>query len=448
MPVEVTMPKFGLTMQEGTIQRYFKAPGESVRAGEPLYEVETEKVLYEVEAPVSGTLAAALFPEGATVECGIVIAVIAESGEDAAAVGARYGNGAGPRAGAPAAAAAGAPARSSGAATAAPASSAAASAADDAGARRSVSPVARKLAAELGVELARVAGTGPGGRITREDVERAAEGARPASGTGAAVERAAEGARPASGASAASAAAARAGAPAGAPVPAAAPAAGKPQARSIPMRGMRKTIADRMSQSLRESAQLTITSEADVTAAVELRERLVRQFDFTYGDLLIQAVARALLRHPRMNARLEQDAIAIMPQVNVGMAVALEDGLIVPVIVDADRKSLREIAAVTRELGERARAGKLRLEEVSGGTFTITNLGTYGVDAFTPIINTGETGILGVGRIIEKPVVHRGEIARRSMMTLSLTFDHRLIDGAPAAQFLQTVIEIFNFGER
>ena len=448
MPVEVTMPKFGLTMQEGTIQRYFKAPGESVHAGEPLYEVETEKVLYEVEAPASGTLAAALFPEGATVECGVVIAVIAESGEDAAAVGARYGNGAGPRAGAPAAAAAGAPARSSGAATAAPASSAAASAADDAGARRSVSPVARKLAAELGVELARVAGTGPGGRITREDVERAAEGARPASGTGGAVERAAEGARPASGASAASAAAARAGAPAGAPVPAAAPAAGKPQARSIPMRGMRKTIADRMSKSLRESAQLTITSEADVTVAVELRERLVRQFDFTYGDLLIQAVARALLRHPRMNARLEQDAIAIMPQVNVGMAVALEDGLIVPVIVDADRKSLREIAAVTRELGERARAGKLRLEEVSGGTFTITNLGTYGVDAFTPIINTGETGILGVGRIIEKPVVHRGEIARRSMMTLSLTFDHRLIDGAPAAQFLQTVIEIFNFGER
>jgi pyruvate dehydrogenase E2 component (dihydrolipoamide acetyltransferase) len=218
--------------------------------------------------------------------------------------------------------------------------------------------------------------------------------------------------------------------------------------RSIPMRGMRKTIADRMSQSLQQSAQLTITSEADVTAAVELRERLVRQFDFTYGDLLIQAVARALLRHPRMNARLVQDAIVIMPQVNVGMAVALEDGLIVPVIVDADQKSLREIAAATRELGERARTGKLRLEEVSGGTFTITNLGTYGVDAFTPIINTGEAGILGVGRIIEKPVIHRGEIARRSMMTLSLTFDHRLIDGAPAAQFLQTVIEIFNFGER
>ena len=451
MAVEVTMPKFGLTMQEGTIQRYFKAPGESVRVGEPLYEVETEKVLYEVEAPASGTLAAALFPEGATVECGVVIAVIAESGEDAAALGARYGDGAALRAGAPAAAAAGAPARANaGAASSSAPASSAAEAADDAGARRAVSPVARKLAAELGVELARVAGTGPGGRVTREDVERAAEAARSTSNTGAAAAGAAAAAPAAAGASARgtrAVAAGGAGAPAGAPAPPAA-AASKPQARNIPMRGMRKTIADRMSQSLRESAQLTIISEADVTAAVELRERLVRQFDFTYGDLLIQAVARALLRHPRMNARLVQDAIAIMPQVNVGMAVALEDGLIVPVIVDADRKSLREIAAVTRELGERARAGKLRLEEVSGGTFTITNLGTFGVDAFTPIINTGETGILGVGRIVEKPVVHRGEIVRRSMMTLSLTFDHRLIDGAPAAQFLQTVIEIFNFGER
>ena len=440
MPVEVTMPKFGLTMQEGTIQRYFKAPGEAVRAGEPLYEVETEKVLYEVEAPASGTLAAALFPEGATVECGVVIAVIAESGEDATAVGARYGNGATP-AGAPAASAgapAGAAGASQGAASSAPGSSAAASAADDPGARRAISPVARKLAAELGVELARVVGTGPGGRITREDVERAAAAARSTSG--------------ASGANARGAIAPStpgAGAPAGAPAPGGGAAgAGKSPARSIPMRGMRKTIADRMSQSLRESAQLTITSEADVTPAVELRERLVRQFDFTYGDLLLQAVARGLLRHPRMNARLMQDEIAIIPQVNVGMAVALEDGLIVPVVVDADKKSLREIAGITRELGERARTGKLRLEEVSGGTFTITNLGTFGVDAFTPIINTGETGILGVGRIVEKPVIHRGEIARRSMMTLSLTFDHRLIDGAPAAQFLQTVIEIFNFGER
>ena len=427
MPIEVAMPKFGLTMHEGTVQRYFKSVGDSVAAGEPLYEVETEKVLYEVEAPAAGIVAAWLVDEGATVDCGVAVAVLAEPGEDLTAISGRYGS----RTSANGASAPSAPAPTHHHAPAASASAPAAS-----GARRPVSPVARKLAAELGVELARVTGTGPGGRITREDVERAAEAARALAGAGAAPRAAAAGApAPAARAPAAPAAPAAAGGP-------------PPAARSIPMRGMRKTIAERMSQSLREAAQLTITSEADVTAAVELRERLVRQFDFTYGDLLLQAVARALLRHPRMNARLSGDAIAIMPQVNVGMAVALDDGLIVPVVMDADKRPLREIAAVTRELGERARAGKLRLEEVSGGTFTITNLGTFGVDAFTPIINTGETGILGVGRIVEKPVVHRGEIARRSMMTLSLTFDHRLIDGAPAAQFLQTVIEIFNFGER
>jgi pyruvate dehydrogenase E2 component (dihydrolipoamide acetyltransferase) len=431
MAIEVTMPKFGLTMQEGTIQRYFKTPGESVSAGEPLYEVETEKVLYEVEAPGSGTLAAALFAEGDTVACGVVVAVIAENGEDPAAISGRYRDGGAPRSEAAAAAQSNTSA----------ASSTAEAPAGDAGGRRPISPVARKLAAELGVELARVNGTGPGGRITREDVERAAFAAR---STSSGKSGASAGGAPRPQAPAASPAGAGAGAPASAPPASAATAPGG----GIPMRGMRKVIAERMTQSLRETAQLTITSEADVTAAVELRERLVRQFDFTFGDMLVHAVSRALLRHPRMNAHLDGNTIVIAPQVNVGVAVALEDGLIVPVVMDAGRKSLREIAPVTRELGERAKAGKLRLEEVSGGTFTITNLGTYGVDAFTPILNHGETGILGVGRIIEKPVIYRGEIARRSMMTLSLTFDHRLIDGAPAAQFLQTVIEIFNFGER
>jgi pyruvate dehydrogenase E2 component (dihydrolipoamide acetyltransferase) len=218
--------------------------------------------------------------------------------------------------------------------------------------------------------------------------------------------------------------------------------------RSIPMRGMRKTIAARMHQSLRDTAQLTISTEADVTAAVDFRTRQGRDFDFTYTDLLIHAVARALLRHPRMNSRLSEDAIVMLPDVNIGMAVALDEGLIVPVIRAADRRSLREIAAATKELGEKARTGGLKLEEVSGGTFTVTNLGTWGVDAFTPILNLGETGILGVGRIVEKPAVFRGEISRRSMLTLSLTFDHRVIDGAPAASFLQSVIEIFNYGER
>ncbi len=203
-----------------------------------------------------------------------------------------------------------------------------------------------------------------------------------------------------------------------------------------------------MHQSLRDTAQLTISTEADVTAAVELRSRLTREFDFTYTDLLIHAVARALFRHPRMNSRLTDDAIISVAEINVGMAVALDEGLIVPVIRDADHKALREIAGETSELVERARTGKLKLDDVSGGTFTITNLGGFGIDTFTPILNLGETGILGIGRIIEKPAIYRGEIAKRSMLALSLTFDHRIIDGVPAAAFLQTVIDIFNYGDR
>jgi pyruvate dehydrogenase E2 component (dihydrolipoyllysine-residue acetyltransferase) len=380
------MPKFGLTMHEGTIQRFFKAAGESVVAGEPLYEVETEKVLYEVEAPASGTLATRLFEEGATVECGVAVAVIAEAGEDIAAVAARYGELASRAESAP-----GPRPRESSPLAAQPSA---------AGARRSVSPIARKLAAELGVNLDSINGTGPGGRITREDVERVAK-----SGAQAGVER-------------------------------------------IAFRGVRKVIAERMHQSLQASAQLTITSEADVTDATEFRSRLTREFDFSYTDLMIYAVARALMRHPRMNARLDGAEITIAPKANVGIAVALEEGLIVPVVRAAETKSLRDIAIESRALGEKARAGHLKLEDVTGGSFTITNLGTWGIDAFTPILNPGETGILGVGRIIDKPAVYRGEIVRRAMMFLSLTFDHRIVDGAPAAEFLQSVIEIFNCGER
>ncbi len=395
MAVEVTMPKFGLTMHEGTIQRYFKSVGESVSAGDPLYEVETEKVLYEVESPASGVLAAALFEEGATVECGVAVAVIAEASDDLASLRAKYAS-------APTAASSNGDVKGAKAPTAD-----SIEAKSTSGERRAVSPVARKLAAELGVSLDRVTGSGPGGRITREDVERAAKSPPPAI------------------------ASAKVG-----------------SGERIPLRGMRKTIAERMHQSLRETAQLTITSEADVTPATELRERLKREFDFTYTDLLIQAAARALLKHPRMNARLDGGHIVTSSDANIGLAVSLDEGLMVPVIHDATSKSLREIATLTKLAVEKARAGKLKLEDISGGAFTITNLGTYGIDAFTPILHAGETGILGVGRIIEKPAIYRGEITRRSMMILSLTFDHRVIDGAPAALFLQTVIDLFNYGER
>jgi len=307
---------------------------------------------------------------------------------------------------------------------AAPASSSPGSATSLAEGRRAVSPIARRLAAELGVELARVVGTGPGGRVTREDVERAARDG--GAGSPPATE--------------APAAEAEADASGGVSLTS--------STQTVALRGMRRTIASRMHQSLRDTAQLTISCEADVTPATELRTRLTREFDFTYTDLIIHAVARALLRHPRMNSRLNEEGIVSFPEAHVGMAVALEAGLIVPVIHDASRKTLKHIALETLDLAERARSDQLKIEHVKGGTFTVTNLGTWGVDVFTPILNPGESGILGVGRITEKPAIYRGEITRRSMLTLSLTFDHRVIDGAPAAAFLQTVIDFLNYGDR
>jgi pyruvate dehydrogenase E2 component (dihydrolipoyllysine-residue acetyltransferase) len=409
--IEVTMPKFGLTMREGTIQRFFKAPGERVNAGEPLYEVETEKVLYQVEAPASGTLAITLFDEGATVECGTAVAVIAEVGEDVATVAARYND----------SKSASQPAhRDSPVTSPPPASQTAAANPSQTAAvtpsgrdRHTASPVARKIASELGVDLDKIQGTGPGGRITREDVERGAKSA-------ATLQPAISAAAP--------------------------PAGSAPSIDRVAFRGVRKVIAERMHQSLHSSAQITIAAEADVTPATEFRARLSREFDFSYTDMMIHSVARALMRHPRMNARLNANGkeIALCASANVGIAVALDEGLIVPVVNRAESKSLREIAVESRALGEKARSGNLKLEDVTGGTFTITNLGMFGIDAFTPILNPGETGILGVGRIVEKPAVYRGEIAKRAMLWLSLTFDHRVVDGAPAAEFLQTVLELFN----
>jgi pyruvate dehydrogenase E2 component (dihydrolipoamide acetyltransferase) len=419
MPIEVTMPKFGLTMQEGTLQRCFKAAGDSVKAGEPLYEVETEKVLYVVEAPEAGTLAVWLHDEGAVVECGGLVVVIARPGDDMVEVRNSYSA---TRRSASTMRAKDGDQQRAASLAAVPASQRQGPASSTTEGRRPVSPIARRLAAELGVELARVIGTGPGGRVTREDVERAARD------DGAAGPAASGAVSPATNAAN--------GVSIGT------------STQPIALSGMRRTIATRMHQSLRDTAQLTISCEADITPATELRARLTREFDFSYTDLIIHAVARALLRHPKMNSRLSQEGIASCAEAHVGMAVALEEGLIVPVIHSASSKSLKQIAAESRELAERARSSQLKLEDVSGGTFTVTNLGTWGVDVFTPILNLGETGILGVGRIIEKPSVYRGEITRRSMLTLSLTFDHRVIDGAPAAGFLQTVIDFLNYGDR
>jgi pyruvate dehydrogenase E2 component (dihydrolipoamide acetyltransferase) len=371
MPVEVVMPKFGLTMQEGKIQQWFKAEGDAIETGQPLFEVETEKVLYEVEAPASGVVAKLLYPLESTVPCAKAVAVIAVGGEDPAAIAKAY--------------ASKAPEAGTSALPHAAASASQRTASTPAGAIVAT-PAARKLAKDRGFDLATVKGTGPGGRITREDVEAAAA---------------------------------------------------MPQ--GTPLHGMRKSIADRMFKSLQSTAQLTITTEADVTPLVARREQLKKEFNLTFTDMLIEAVAGALVAHPRLRLTVEGDLIQPHEEVNVGIAVALDEGLMVPVIRHADTKSLQQIADESRRLAEKARAGSLGVDEVSGGTFTITNLGMYGIDAFTPIINQPQIAILGVGRIVPKPAVHDGQIAIRSMMTLSLTFDHRIVDGAPAAAFLQDV---------
>ncbi len=208
------------------------------------------------------------------------------------------------------------------------------------------------------------------------------------------------------------------------------------------MTGMRQTIATRMLNSLQTMAQLTLTTEADVTEAMRIREGLARQWPDTGLSplhLVMKATARALREHPRMNALQREGAIELIGEINLGVAVALPEGLIVPTIRLVDMKSLADIATEARELANQVRAGQASYDAVTGGTFTITNLGAYDIDAFTPIINPPQVGILGMGRVVEKPVVYEGEIAVRSMMFLSLTFDHRIIDGAPAAAFLKDI---------
>jgi pyruvate dehydrogenase E2 component (dihydrolipoamide acetyltransferase) len=455
------MPKFGLTMVEGTIQRWFKNEGDAITEGQALFEVETEKVLYEVESTASGTVAKLLYGLEAVVPVGLPVAVIAEAGEDVAEVAARYSDGApAPQA---ATSPAGSPTPGAGSAAAAPAA-----AATD-GKRAPVTPAARKLAAEHNIDTASLTGTGSGGRITREDVQQAIDAAAQAPAqtagkrapvTPAARKLAAEhnidttsltGTGPGGRITredVQQAIDAAAQAPAEVSSPAQEQAQEQAQDQSVPLRGMRKVIAERMHKSLTDTAQLTITTEVDVTQLIERREEVRREFNTTYNDFIIQACAHALLQHPRMNASLEGDAIQLHGAVHVGFAVALDEGLIVPVVHDADKKPLKTIAQEARSLAEKARAGQLKLEEVSGGTFTVSNLGMAGVDAFTPILNSPQTGILGVGRIVDKPVVYQGEIARRSMLVLSLTFDHRVIDGAPAGAFLGSVADLLSHGNR
>jgi pyruvate dehydrogenase E2 component (dihydrolipoamide acetyltransferase) len=432
------MPKWGLTMKEGKVARWLKGEGDTVEAGEPLFEVETDKITNSVEAPASGVLAQIVVPEGEVAPVQAVVAIIAAPGETPAKV----------EAGAVAPEDAAAPAAAAGAdAPAAPAP------AQEGGFVRAM-PAARRLARELGIDLAAVSGTGRDGAVTAKDVQAAADA--PFEGINASP-KAIEFARK-KGVDLSQVAGTgedgritkadilRAMNPAAeAPAPAARAEAAD---TIVPMEGVRKLIADNMQASLQSAAQLSVFVEADVTGMVALRAALLERnkrnpdYRMSYNDIISYAVCRALRRHPIMNSTLQDDGIHLHEHVNLGVAVSIKNGLIVPNVKRADTYGLEELRDKVRDVAGRARKGGLDMDEISGGTFTISNVSMLGVDGFTPILNPPETGILGVGRIVEKPAVKDGEICVRSMMTLSLTFNHMTTDGAPAMTFLRELADM------
>lgn len=439
MAVEVLMPQLGLTMTTGTISRWLKKVGDYVEKGEPLLEVMTDKANMEVESPASGVLLKVLAREGVTVPITEVIAYIGEQGEETGNAPAPAGAGTMPAGG-----------EEPGAETPA------FTPGEDKGDRIFTSPRARRTARELEVSLAGLEGSGPGGRIVERDVIARARAKQDGAEKAGAVrvtplaKKVAE--------SCGIAAEELTGIKAGGRVTredvlalhGRKTAAGEgdapaPDIVTIPFSGIRKIIADKMALSVHTAAQVTLTTEVDMTETVRMREQLLPEIEKTggnrvsYTDILVKVAARALRDFPRLNATLRGDYIELVRAINVGVAVAAGNGLVVPVVHRADTLSLTEICARIKDLVDRARRGKLLPDDMQGGTFTVSNLGMYEIDAFTPIINTPEAAILGVGRMVQKPVVVRGEIVVRWMMYLSLTFDHRLVDGAPAAEFLRRV---------
>lgn len=389
MPSEIYLVKVGMTMTEGSIEEWYTADGATIAQGDMLYRLETEKVNMDVDADATGTVKH-IVSEGTVCEPGDVIGYIYASDEaipDTLPVPEKRAD-------------------DEVSITEVPES-----AKREPRARRSdetrvaASPAARRRARELNVDLSSVQGTGPKGRITTEDVESAA----------------------------------RTGAPQ--------PSTADERGALIEVRGMRRTIAQRMHASLQSAAQLTMEMEACMDAAVALRDTLVDQWEAeglrpTYSDLVIAAVARALREHPLINSEFRETQIFLHDEIHVGMAVALDEGLVVPVIRDADALDLRALAQESSRLSTAARDGTLTLDDVSAGTFTVTALGMLGVDSFTPILNLPQAGILGVNRIYDGVGWEGDTPVRRKMMRLSLTWDHRVLDGAPAARFLQRVCEL------
>jgi pyruvate dehydrogenase E2 component (dihydrolipoamide acetyltransferase) len=446
MAVEVTMPKLGLTMSDGLLVRWLVEDGQAVSKGQPLFEIETDKATVEAEAPAAGML-------HIVVEAGSVIPVMGVVGHILAPGEAPSKLSALPDQGTVSPKQARedrpqieyAPERqpSGGRVLASPAarrrarelrvdidqvqgsgeggrivladveayaSFAGEQAPITAAQEVRASPLAKRIAREAGLDLATIQGSGAGNRITKEDVERALSERQQV----VSLSRA--------------------------------PAA--PQGEIIPLAGVRSVIAERMLTSAHQTASVTITSTVDATELVNVRDQLNEGlsqklgFRITYNDILIKIVARALKEFPYMNAYQEEGAMRLLPEVHIGLAIDTQRGLMVIVVPHANDKSIPDISREVQDKARRAIDGGILPDELSGSTFTLTNLGAFGVEAFTPIINPPEVAILGIGRIEQQPAAYKGEISLRQRMILSLTFDHRLIDGAPAARFLQRVRDL------
>ena len=403
MATEIKLPRLGQGMESGTIVKWLKSEGESVEKGEPLYELDTDKVTQEVEAHASGVLLKIAIQEG-EVPVGQTVAVIGEQGEDVVL----EATASGPEEEQQTEGSRG-PARdderergrqASAEATPAPSGNGAGTRTDG---RIKASPLARRIARERGIDLAQLRGTGPEGRIVAEDVERAEA------------------------------------APAPTPTAAAAPM-GEPEV--VPLTSVRKTIARRLTEAWTVPVfQLTI--DVEMGRAVALREQLVERAGDgakpTLSDVLTKISASALMKHRTVNAHFGEEGITRFPSANVGIAVAAPQGLVVPVIQRAEVLTIQEIANVRSELVGRARDNKLQRGDLDGGTFTISNLGMFGVAQFIAVLNPPQAAILAVGSVEERPVARGGEIVARPMMTLTLTCDHRTVDGADGARFLEDV---------
>ncbi|MDN3953581.1 dihydrolipoamide acetyltransferase family protein [Sporolactobacillus laevolacticus] len=400
MAVEIIMPKMGMGMEEGTVVEWLKQKGDSVKKGESVVSISSDKIEKELEAPEEGVLIDIEAEVDDVVPIGKPLGYIGTPGES-------VGESTGP---APSVA----PIKEE--LSAAPVAKQADEPVIGEEPRLRVSPAARRLAKIMNVDLSTVTGSGPMGRITKVDVAEAAQ-AQPAVQTETVPQ----------------------------PEPATVAPVQSPDGKAKKVTGMRKVISERMFSSLQQTAQLTLQATADVTELLAFQKKAREAYQIndevrlTITDFIAKAAINALLSHKEMNSHYQGDTITTFDAVQLGVAVALDEGLVVPVVQDADKKSLSAISREIRKASRSARGSELNQLQLSGSTFTITSLGTYGIGFFTPVLNPPEVGILGVGTISEQPVYFGDELKKRSMLPLSLTFDHRAVDGAPAAAFLAEV---------